>query len=301
MNPSLTFSYKRYLRKLSKPVDIYGAFFHEREGFIIELKEGPYSGQGECAPLPESELDLLEPLEEKLAKHDSFLNSDTPLIQWALDMAFWNLQAQRQHVPLSVLLNPHAAQSLQSNALLSDLDDTALLKDFEEKKQAGYQCFKIKCGRKSPEEDIKRIRHLALQLPKGGYFRLDANRSWDLATAYDIAISLRGIPIAYIEEPLKNPFQLPEFCKQSGYKVALDESIYINDFPLISFEGLAALIIKPTRLESLPKTLQLLHLSKLFGIDGVISSCYESVVGLRFLVELAKAFSPGIIAGLDTE
>jgi O-succinylbenzoate synthase len=291
-------SWHRYSHPLAKHIDVCGTLLHQREGLIVEIQDGVYSGRGECAPLPGLSSDSLDILEDRSKGIGPSLTSPFPLLQYAMDMAMWNLNAARQRVPLHTLLKSNASDTLHSNALLSGSDDD-IFKEFELKKSQGYVCFKVKLGRRDPDQDIALVHQLALQLPKGGYFRLDANRAWDLSTACRIAEAFQSIPLAYIEEPLSDPHHLPEFCKRTGLKVALDESIYKKDRSIYYFEGLAALIIKPTLLESLPEALYYLNLAKVMGISGIVSSCFETAVGLDFLRALSQAFSPGITAGLD--
>ncbi|MBL4819118.1 MAG: mandelate racemase/muconate lactonizing enzyme family protein, partial [Deltaproteobacteria bacterium] len=55
--------------------------------------------------------------------------------------------------------------------------------------------------------------------------RLDANQKLSLKEAINFGKRIAHLNIAYFEEPLKDPSQIPQFVQATGIPVALDESL----------------------------------------------------------------------------
>lgn len=102
--------------------------------------------------------------------------------------------------------------------------------------------------------------------------RIDFNRKWNLREAMQFAKKLPSVE--YFEEPLKTT----EDAKLFTYPVALDESLRARNLPL--YPNVVAHIIKPTMHGILfPKTQK--------KIDFILSSSYESEIGLNQIAKLA--------------
>ncbi len=140
--------------------------------------------------------------------------------------------------------------------------------------------------------------------------RLDANRRWTIEEALKFAKTLRSILrsnnvsdscVEYFEEPVRNPFDLEAFANESGFSVALDESV--RDHPdwttLVDPSFVAAIVVKPTLLGFVRTEANLL-VARGLGIPSVISSSFESGVGLYSLVKYAAKEMPDVVAGLAT-
>lgn len=154
-------------------------------------------------------------------------------------------------------------------------------------------CWKIKMGRRSLAEDVSRVRRVA-----GGArrIRLDGNRRLDASSALTLA-DAAGDALDFFEEPGEPA--VAEVLRQHGIPVALDESL--DDAVAANTCDLAALrslllqfaeyrdvwIVKPAMLgDALPLVL---GVARTMQCPIVISSLYESAVGLRVLRALAAA------------
>ena len=131
--------------------------------------------------------------------------------------------------------------------------------------------------------------------------RLDANRAWAWDEAVRFAAAVRGADIAYIEEPLRQNSRLPEFAAKTGLSVGLDETL--EDTPSAvwtSFAGIKAVVIKPALL-GLVRSVRLARRMTDKGVLAVVSSAFESGVGMMALAQWASAFCGADVAvGLDT-
>jgi len=108
------------------------------------------------------------------------------------------------------------------------------------------------------------------------------------------------VRVEYVEEPLAEPGRLGELAGMWGLPVALDESLVgMGPEDLGGHRYVRAVVLKPTLLGGLYRTLRFAEEAKALGIKAVISSSYESGVGTGALVALAAAVGDEPV-GLDT-
>ncbi|CAN0099168.1 unnamed protein product [Scytosiphon promiscuus] len=114
--------------------------------------------------------------------------------------------------------------------------------------------------------------------------------------------------VEYIEEPLQNPRSLEQFWERSGKRVpyALDESLGMGreaftDEELLQLRGCAAFVLKASVVGGLSRTARLCRLARRLGAKAVLSSAFESGVGLAHASILASCFATqGVAHGLST-
>ncbi|MGB1271848.1 MAG: o-succinylbenzoate synthase, partial [Endozoicomonas sp.] len=164
--------------------------------------------------------------------------------------------------------------------------------------------FKLKIGSGSLEEDRVRICKVLDCLPESVRLKLDANQRWTFQQALCLSHSLERFSvagrIAYIEEPTGNVDEFPEFYRCTGIPYALDETVQSPDYRFSAMPGLVALILKPTLAGGLSRCQQLIQEARHSGVRAIISSSFESSLGLHVLQQLSAAWTPGELPGLDT-
>ncbi len=291
-----------------------------RRGFIIRLGDDEgYIGYGEVAPFPGLHQETMEdamrqwrdiqPLGETVADGLERLQGGFgrwldryrlyPSLRHGLEMAVLNYLACRRGTTLAALLNPAYCNSLECNALL--IDSGELTVQARQVSAAGYSTVKLKVGRQPLEQDIAFVRNARQALGPACRLRLDANRYWDLATAVRFGRAVAACEIEYIEEPLADPGQSAAFHELTGIPVALDESLMlVNPATLDVPLGVSAFVLKPAVLGGFERTLQFIELAKRRRLKAVISSVFESGVGLAALANYAAAFCGSVPVGLDT-
>ena len=310
-----------YRLPLLAALQVKGQVLNERTGVLLRVRlDDAHEGWGEIAPLPGFSAEDAGAAEEYFAEvrpqvmgadydngtrwletFDGLFAGGVASTRFGWELALANAWCAARQIPLREFLAPGAGAAVAVNALMA-----AGAEDWEAEvdrvKAAGFAAVKIKVGRGDPAAEAARVRDLAARLGAGTRLRLDANRAWRLPDALSFARALVGVDIEYIEEPLQRPTELPLFTKDAGMKIALDETI--SDTPRSvweTYEGIGALVIKPTILGGLARTHRLATLARARGWRVVISSSFESGVGLRALCEMAAAYggadSP---AGLDT-
>ncbi len=307
-----------YRLPLLAAFQVKGLVISQREGVLLRVRLDQAEGWGEIAPLPGFSAENAEHAEEYFAEvRDRVLETDFEEGRWleqfdglfaggvastrfGLELAIARALAASRSVTLREFLVPGAGSEVAVNALLSARAEEAET-EADRIKAAGYAAVKIKVGRGAPAEEAARVKDLAGRL-EGVRIRLDANRAWRLADAVTFAKSLSGVAVEYVEEPLQRSGELPLFHRDTGLSVALDETL--TDTPRSvweSYEGVAALVVKPTITGGLARTHRLAQLAKARGWRLVVSSCFESGVATGALCELAAAYGgPDSPAGLDT-
>jgi len=308
----------RYALPLRWPLPIGKQTLVERQGLIIGLGDDQgHFGYGEAAPLPglhaedlsqvQRQYRQLRPrlLRQKLPADLALLQGGfdrwlgryglCPTLRYGIEMAVLNVLACARGSTLAGLLTRRYVKRLPINGLWTGDRATNQLDALA---AAGYTTIKFKVGRQPLAAEIDTVRTARALLGEHVRLRLDANRAWDLPTAVAFARQVAACGIEYIEEPLAEPGLIPEFAAQTGMAVALDESI--DRFSTLP-RGVTALVLKPAVLGGFEKTQNWIRLARTRRLKTVISSAFESGVGLAALANFAAASgSAGLPAGLDT-
>jgi len=221
-----------------------------------------------------------------------------PSVRAGVEMALVHVLAQEYRVGLPAVLtagNPfhllHTGQVFMNGLVLRSSSSF---------NSSGGGSRKVKVGGRPVSEDIERVDIMTAALASGHRLRLDANRSWSLeeATAF-----IRGLAqperVEYLEEPCRDPLIIPELyhLTEQRIKFALDETLASPPRPLsdlVGLAGLVALVLKPTVLGGLKVCLDLHALGSAKGLLSVVSSSFESSVGLAHLTVLASVLNSGV-------
>uniref|UniRef100_A0A0E0CMI0 Mandelate racemase/muconate lactonizing enzyme C-terminal domain-containing protein n=1 Tax=Oryza meridionalis TaxID=40149 RepID=A0A0E0CMI0_9ORYZ len=226
-----------------------------------------------------------------------------PSVKCGLEMAILNLLAsQRTDRSYGICTgsnvveyNQSSTASIQICALVDScgtpMDVTlAVVKLVAE----GFTTIKLKVGRReNPAEDaavIQKVREIV------GYkinIRADANRNWTYEQAIDFGSRVKGLCLQYIEEPVDSVNDIIKFCENSGLPVALDETIdnltgdVIPKLHQFSHPGIVALVIKPSVVGGFETAAYIAKWAHMHDKMAVISSTYESSVGLATYIQFA--------------
>jgi O-succinylbenzoate synthase len=310
---------RRYSLPLTRPLKLKNEVLTRRTGLLLRFGwSGGEAGYGEIAPLPGFSKETLEEATTAVVRWSRSLGSlpkseperaralaflkKTPSVQFGIDCA----TSQFRHViggADSLGLWSGARTSVSVNGLLSGtinevVERAAALKD------AGHRAIKLKVGRGDLKNDVEMTVEAYRVLEGAASLRLDANRAWDFDTAMEFSRGVANCGIEYIEEPLQSPGLLWEFFRKSGMPVALDETVaeFDGELDLLrARQWAAAIILKPTILGGIARCAQLAYEALEFGIKPVVSSSFESGVGLAALAHFAAGVTrEDIPVGLDT-
>lgn len=309
-----------YSLPFKRPIVFNDKKLAEREGLLIRLTDTDDNiGWGEIAPLPGfsketiseaiAQLKTISPELKKIKPGELEAREFTkprsfeilpeidlhPSVRFGLELATFELTAERKAEAATI--------RVLVNSLITSLDSSAP-DQIADLVSRGCRSFKIKVGRTDSDDEIKQLKQIAKILPTDCLLRLDANRAWTFEEAVSFCQKIVGLPLEYLEEPLTDPKRLGELADRQPIPLALDETLLetsgasLNS--LLGRPGIAALVLKPTLLGGIKKTLELARLGQSHGLLSVISSSFESEVGINCLTMIAHTVDPDRAHGLDT-
>ncbi|MDA3844082.1 MAG: o-succinylbenzoate synthase [Candidatus Kapabacteria bacterium] len=309
----------KYKIPLNSPLDMKGEVLNNRDGLIVELTaDNGLVGLGDCAPFPNLHDETIDVciedirIKKTLIIHRSVSDSVDevlslyddlkcpPSVRFALDCALINIAAANSDTGFSEFINPARRSNIEVNGLLTGNDDD-ILNEAERLIKAGFSVLKLKVGRRSIADDISAVRKLQLIIGNNVKLRADANRAWSFDQAVEFAEGVSDRNLEYIEEPIDEPERISELFVKTGLPMAFDESLYGKSIEEIKiFEGLGVFVLKPSVLGSIKNTLRFIEFADRNNIKPVISSAFESGIGLYALAGLASCTKLPAAAGLDT-
>lgn len=287
---------KQYERPFGIPLQTSRGIYSHRTGWLL------YDDQRECwaeiAPWPEFGSESLEDVR-------GFLNERTTL---SLDEV---------EIPANLPATAFAFDCLKTGPMDPDPKDTqptaqilSITEDLDTDSAQSGKClparFKIKIGIRPASEEIERIRSLGSTLPRNVKLRLDANQA---LTAESWATWQQFLEdkswCEYVEEPLPSweisLFDLLQDYRKSPIPIALDESLqYPESWNLLENQDWPGfLVIKPSIMGSTQNYSQA-FLEK-FRNRIVLSSVFETGIGLFHLLRLQRLWNLSTIPGLGTQ
>ena len=317
-----SFALYRYSLPFSRPLTLEGATLRNREGLLLKLTDDGSEGWGETAPLPGfsgESLDeaavqlrrLAEPMMGREATGD-WVDPDgdfsreldrmslAPSARFGFELAVWSLYAASSGRTLPELVTAQPRAVVPVNGLLSGTPGE-VLEEARRMRDEGYRSVKLKVGVRTVAEDVGVVRALGEEIGDAVALRLDANRAWGYEEVARFLSDTAGTRFEYVEEPLADPARLPELVREFGVPVALDESLAgILPEELEEHRYARAVVLKPTLLGGISRTLRMAERALHFGMTPVMSSAYESGVGTAALVALAAGIGERPVpAGLD--
>ncbi|MCX6495999.1 MAG: o-succinylbenzoate synthase [Rhodoluna sp.] len=194
-----------------------------------------------------------------------------------------------------------AVNTIKVNATLAAVKDVrAALEPF-----GNFEVVKIKVAEKGQtlQDDLDRIHEVRKYYPEAR-IRLDANGGYDIETALALANAMyeEGVPLEYLEQPVKTIAELAELklkLKLLNIKIAADESVRKVSDPLAVAQANAAdlLVLKAAPLGGINNALRI---AKEAGLPVVVSSALETSVGISMGVHLAALLDSDYASGLGT-
>jgi O-succinylbenzoate synthase len=153
---------------------------------------------------------------------------------------------------------------------------------------AGITTLKVKVGGASLADDADRVAAVRAALGPSGRIRLDANGAWDVDGAVAAIDRLAGFDLELVEQPVADLADLARVRRRVAVPVAADESLRsLGDARrLAALDAADVVVVKVQPLGGVRAALRVVEAA---GVPAVVSSLYETSVGLAAGVALAAA------------
>lgn len=269
-----------------------------RQGFFLSLiDEAGLEGWGEVAPLPqrssETWKDCAKQLNEKRQKileidweFSSFLDRIKDLLLFP--SVIFGLESA-----LLSLLAPLSDHCISASALLmgspQEIREQAILRHRE-----GWTSAKLKVS----HLNFKEAKSLIMELKNKFYLRLDVNRAWKTGDSLKFFEQFPLNTFDYVEEPFQDPQDLALFPHPLAVDESFPKDLSLEDLSLLP--TLKALIYKPTIQGGLSGCLDLHEWTTRKGIQLILSSSFETDLGLAHIASLAHRLSLRTPIGIGT-
>jgi O-succinylbenzoate synthase len=289
----------RYQLPFTQPLTFNGQVEAVRQGLLVRIG----NGWGEIAPLPGfSRETLAEAATEAIACLTAIAHGATPVprlpsVQFGLDCAVRHWPTLTARLPDPYLLIQGAPRQL--------LDQLNMLNQSNQRNQLDQwftsgrpNKLKLKVARHPLQDELALIHFLCERLPAVKLV-LDANQGWTRDEACTFCRQLDPARIDYLEEPCREFTDTAFVARHTGIAVALDE-VLAQGQDWQPIPHLKALILKPTLLGSLQRCEALVTRARELQLQVIVSSSFESALGLGQLARLAAEWAPRQAPGLDT-
>ena len=289
----------RFTLPLDRLISWGGQTHHARSGLLLRLvSNAGEEGWGEVAPLAGHSRESLSLAHEQLLRvlpglvgaairSASGESGWYPSVQFGIDQALAALR--------SGSVNAGTVQ-VSVCGLITGLAEHQVSQAQRMVRQ-GYKALKIKVGKQSVSEDIQAVGAIA-RACDGVALRLDANRAWTLDEARSFLAGIEHVAVDFLEEPLGDIRELARLAHGTRVPLALDESLLIPDGESHP-EHVAVHVLKPSLLGGRSAMQVALSRAETFGARVVISTAFESGIGMQSVLAYAAAL-PNETHGLGT-
>lgn len=263
------------------PVATGAGAWSVRRGAWLRLEhEDGRVGLGEAAPL--AQLDSAAALAQAIASG--------PCRDAAFDLATLDLDAQRYGRPAAFLLSESPRQRVAVNALLFQAGVEAVAAEAARARDAGFRTVKLKVAAAPPEVDIARIRAVRERVGAQVAIRIDANGAWDEDTALAVLRAVEACDIEYVEDPVAGDAR--PVGRRTNIPVAADPRTLDEGRRILHERGADVLVLKPMALGGVRPTRELAVAAIEAGLGVVITSVFDTAVGVAGALHLAASL-PG--------
>lgn len=216
----------------------------------------------------------------------------------ALDSARFDLDG----VPGTALAPDGAGVGV--NATIPSIGPAAAGEAASQAVAAGYRTLKLKAGaERETELLVDRVRAVRTAVGPEVRLRLDVNGAWDLETATERIDAIARFALEYVEQPLAgdDPSVLAQLRRRVRTPIAADESVTSlrSARDLLDAEAVDVLVVKPARVGGPIAAAEIAVLAAERKVPIVVSTLFETGIGIAAAVAVAVALPAGLRQGLS--
>lgn len=314
--------YFKYSIPFKKPFKTASGEFNTRKGIVLLFEHKDIKAYGEVAPLPGFSTETIEQVtlvlqQNKKHLEQAFINEDArqiidvldqihqfPSLSFGLDTLWHDFQSKKENKSLAEYLFGLNNSSIKCNATIDIQTEEEMLSHIREKKEEGFNTFKLKVG-----VDFKNEKS-ALEFIRKTYpevnLRIDANQAWSKEIAVEYLTSIEYLDIEYCEQPVpaSDINDLKWVKDQTKIKIAADESLGNKKLAheLIVQNSCDVIIIKPALMGLFENIAVTKQLAETHNIEVVFTTSLDGIIGRKASAVLAsglgtKKFAHGLATG----
>lgn len=220
----------------------------------------------------------------------------------AIDIAVFDALAKQAQQPLYQYLGGKQA-SLQTDYTISIGSKEKMVADAQGYVKQGFTELKVKMGLDDPEVEVAKLKAMNQALDGKIQFRIDANQGWEPREAVEIIQSWKGLPIQFIEQPVKahDLDGLAFVTKNSPFPIMADESLYnlADAKALIQHKACHMFNLKLMKTAGIQGALEIFQLAQKEQIPCMMGSMIEGYVGMAAAVHFAAGMNTLAYNDLD--
>jgi L-alanine-DL-glutamate epimerase-like enolase superfamily enzyme len=180
------------------------------------------------------------------------------------------------------------------NATLASIGPDASAEAARQAASAGFATLKLKAGaERETAVLVDRVRAIRAAVGPDVRLRLDVNGAWDLETATDRIDAVARFGLEYVEQPLAgdDPAELAELRRRVRVPLAADETVTSLRAArlLLDAQAVDVLVVKPVRVGGIVVAAEIADLAADRGVPVVISTLFETGVGIAAGLAIAAA------------
>jgi O-succinylbenzoate synthase len=306
-----------------------GVLTHKDSYFVkIFDSDNPSAyGLGECSPLkglsiddrPDFDLQLLSICENfntlDLEVYpwnlniilDQVLDKSFPSIVFGFETAMLDLMNGGKRV---VFNNGFAKtdRTININGLVWMGNKDFMLKQIDEKLEAGYNTIKMKVGAIDFNKECDILAYIRDRYDESKItLRVDANGAFSVHEVLDKLQRLAEYKLHSIEQPIRqgNEDVMAELCQNTPLPIALDEELigireYTDKYKLLKKIMPQYIILKPTLLGGFQQCREWIENANRLKIGWWMTSALESNIGLNAITQFTAEFNNPLPQGLGT-
>jgi o-succinylbenzoate synthase len=288
---------EKHVLRCENPILTSHGEITERPVILLGLKDKQGSwGFGESSPLQgfskENIYDVEEILSEWSKTKNEHLLATSSTAKAAVDCAFLDLKAKNAGLPLHKFMNSDSPKEFPVSKLILGETPQQVSSNAEKATDIGYGTLKIKVGALETKADFERLKAVRETVGQKIEIRIDANGGWETNQAIDILGELSPFKIEFVEEPTRGLENLATVRKNVSQKIAIDESLEVENIDLIAENEIADIvIIKPSAIGGISFASQLIRQAENLGLEVVITSFLDGAIGVAASAHLTSAYN----------
>jgi L-alanine-DL-glutamate epimerase-like enolase superfamily enzyme len=166
----------------------------------------------------------------------------------AYDLALWDLAGKAAGQPVYRMLGAVRDRlTVYYSGLFLNLDEADLVAEAHEARSQGFRYVKMRCGRPTVAEDVRRVRAVLDALGDGVRLMVDCSRGFDAKRAIQLGRHLEPLGLVWLEEPtpLEDLAGSAQVTAALDMTVASGESMYTPHGIRTLLDARAADLIQP--------------------------------------------------------